>query len=261
MNTASEGNSYMTAPQLSLILPAYNEAHRIAETVEEAKSYFNSRSFSYEIIVSADGNDGTREIVAEMAKADPALSVIGNVERMGKGHGIRQAVHLAQGDIIGFADADNKTPIGEFDKVLPLLNDQYDLVIGSRALAQSQIERSQPFYRQLGSKGFGVFMHLVIGLHGVVDTQCGFKFFKRETALDLFSRQKIDGYMFDVEILYLAEKVGYKLAQVPVRWRDDGDSRLQLLGGNLRNMVDIFRIRFMSTADTSPVTTVPNSKY
>ena len=237
-------------PQISLIFPAYNEAKRIANTIAEAKRYFEAHSLRYEIIVSADGDDGTREIVAEMAKTDPTLSVIGNVERKGKGFGIRQAIPLAHGDIVGFADADNKTPIEELDKVIPLFNEQYDIVIGSRAFAESQIERAQPLYRQLGSRSFGIFMHTVIGLRDIVDTQCGFKFFKRQIAQDLFSRQKIDGYMYDVEILYLAEKAGYRIAQIPVRWRDDGDSRLQLLSGNIRNGLDIFRIRFMKIADT-----------
>ncbi len=242
-----------TGPRISLILPAYNEARQIASTIAQAKSYFEARSLSYEIIVSADGNDGTREIVAGMAKTDPTLQVIGSVERRGKGHGIRQAVPLAQGEIIGFADADNKTPIEELDKVLPLLDGQYDLVIGSRGLAESRIEHPQPFYRQLGSKGFGIFMRFVVGLHDLVDTQCGFKFFKRKIALDLFARQRIDGYMYDVEILYLARRAGYKLAQVPVRWHDDGDSRLQLLSGNVRNALDIFRIRLTPVPD--PATT------
>src|SRR5450432_4256725 len=146
-------------PAISLILPAYNEAGRIADTIAQSKSYFASKSLSYEIIVSADGNDGTREIVAEMAKSDPSLQVIGSIERQGKGHGIRQAVPLAHGHIIGFADADNKTPIEELDNVIPFLGDRYDLVIGSRGLPESRIERSQPLYRQLGSKSFGIFMH------------------------------------------------------------------------------------------------------
>jgi dolichyl-phosphate beta-glucosyltransferase len=228
---------------ITLILPAYNESRRIVQTIGEAKSYFERRQQGCEIIVSADGDDGTREIVAEMARTDPFLRVIGNVQRLGKGRGIREAVRLAQGAIIGFADADNKTPIEEFDKVEPLLCQGYDLVIGARALRESKIERAQPIYRRLGSKGFSLFMHTVVGLPGIVDTQCGFKFFQRAVALDLFARQRIDGYMFDVEILYLAAKAGYRIAQVPIRWRDDGDSRLVLLGGNLRNVIDIFRIR------------------
>ena len=239
-------------PQISLILPAYNEATRIANTVAQAKSYFEAREFSYEIIVSADGNDGTREIVAKLAQTDPTLCVIGSVERKGKGHGIRQAIPLAQGEIVGFADADNKTPIDELDKVLPLLRGdsgrQYDLVIGSRGMTESKIEKAQPLIRQVGSKGFALFMHLVIGLPDIVDTQCGFKFFKRDIARDLFARQQIDGYMYDFEILFLAQQAGYKIGQVPVRWRDDGDSRLQMVSGNIRNARDIFRIRFATSA-------------
>jgi len=231
-------------PSLSLIIPAYNEAKRIAQTVGEARDHFARRNLSCEIIVSADGDDGTRELVAEMAKTDPTLSVIGSPERRGKGHGIRQGVALARGDVIGFVDADNKTPIEEFAKFEPYLHEGYEVVIGSRALPESQIERAQPIHRRLGSKGFGVFMHAVVGLPGIIDTQCGFKFFQRSTALDLFSRQKIDGYMFDVEILYLAQQSGYRIAQVPVRWHDDGDSRLVLLGGNIRNAIDVLRIRF-----------------
>jgi dolichyl-phosphate beta-glucosyltransferase len=231
-------------PRLTLILPAYNEGKRIAQTLGETKAYFCARQFTYEIIVCADGNDGTRELVTEMAKSDPALKVIGSVERSGKGYGIRQGVALARGEIIGFADADNKTPIGEFDKFEPWLRDGYDVVIGSRAMRESQIEQAQPAYRRWGSKGFSIFMHAVVGLRDINDTQCGFKFFQRHAALDLFRRQRIDGYMFDVEILHLAEQASYRIAQVPVRWRDDKDSRLALLSGNLRNVIDIFRIRF-----------------
>ena len=229
---------------VSLVLPAYNEVNRIAGTIGEASSYFKQREYSYEIIVTADGNDGTRELVAEMARTDPTLRVIGSVERRGKGYGIREGVALAKGEIIGFADADNKTPIEELDKFTPWLRDGYEVVIGSRAMRESHIEQAQPLYRRWGSKGFRLFMHAVVGLHDINDTQCGFKFFQRHAAQDLFGRQRIDGYMFDVEILYLARQAGYRIAQVPVRWRDDGDSRLALLSSNVQNVIDIFRIRF-----------------
>ncbi len=231
-------------PYISLILPAYNESKRIASTVAEAQRYFEQRGLSYEIIVSADGNDGTRELIADMARSDPTLKVTGSVERGGKGLGIRRAIPLAQGKIIGFSDADNKTPIDEFDKFDPLLRAGADLVIGSRGAKESKIERKQPLYRQLGSKGFAIFMHTLIGLPDIIDTQCGFKFFQRAVAVDLFSRQRIDGYMYDVEILYLAERAGYRIEQVPIRWRDDGDSRLDLVRGNIRNVRDILGIRF-----------------
>ncbi len=229
--------------QITLILPAYNEVRRIAQTVFEATAYFEQRRWSHEIIVAADGDDGTRELVAQMAEEDPCLRVTGSIQRRGKGYGIRHAVTIARGEIIGFVDADNKTPIDEFDKLEPLLRQGYEVVIGSRALRESQIERRQPLYRQWGSKGFSVFMHAIVGLPGIVDTQCGFKFFQRRVAQDLFARQRIDGYMFDVEILHLAQRAGYRIAQVPIRWRDDADSRYAVLGGSIRNVIDIFRIR------------------
>src|SRR4051812_7994571 len=116
MKEADVGHDLQSRLSVSLILPAYNEVRYIAQTIQEVKAYFAQRRLPCEVIVSADGDDGTRELVTEMAKTDPALKVIGNVERRGKGYGIRQGVALAEGDIIGFADADNKTPIDEFDK-------------------------------------------------------------------------------------------------------------------------------------------------
>lgn len=227
---------------VSLILPAYNEAATIASTIRETASYFRSRGLRYEIIVAADGGDGTREQACETARQGEPVRVIGNRERGGKGRGVREAMALANGNIAGYADADNKVPIEEFDKFLPWLSQGYDVVIGSRAMQESQIEKRQPLYRQLGGKGFGVFMRAVVGLDGITDSQCGFKFFTRAAAREIFSRQQIDGYMFDVEILALARRLGYRIQQVPIRWRDDGDSRLDLVSGNLRNVADIFRI-------------------
>ena len=165
------------------------------------------------------------------------------MERSGKGRAVRESVVLARGRFIGYADADNKVPFSEYDKVRPLLAEGIEVVTGSRGLAESQIERRQPWYRQIGSRGFHAFMQTVVGLPGVHDTQCGFKFFQRQVAFELFRWQQIDGYMFDVEILALAHRFGYRIREVPIRWRDDGDSRLDLLRGNLRNVRDIFAIR------------------
>jgi dolichyl-phosphate beta-glucosyltransferase len=228
---------------LSLILPAYNEQATIVSTIEQAFEYFASRRIHAEIIVAADGDDGTRETVREKAAGNPDLKAIGHVERCGKGRAIREAMKLVRGRIAGYADADNKVPFEEYDKIRPWFEQGYDVVTGSRALAESQIERCQPWFRRIGSQGFHLFMQTVVGLPGVHDSQCGFKFFPRDIALCLFELQRIDGYMFDVEILALAHRLGYRLKEVPIRWHDDGDSRLQLLSGNLRNVVDIFRIR------------------
>ena len=192
---------------VTVIVPAYNEVRRIAATIEEIRTYFRSAGLTCQIIVSADGDDGTRETAAAESRPDDPIIVIGSAARGGKGRGIRGAVPLATGRIIGFVDADQKTPVSEFDKVRPAFEDGADVVIGSRGLRGSQIENPQPWYRQAGSRGFAVFMHTVVGLGSIPDTQCGFKFFRADVARTLFARQRIDGYMFDVEILYLAERL------------------------------------------------------
>lgn len=236
---------------VTVIVPAYNEAARIEGTLGEIRAYFAAKPYDCEIIVSADGTDGTRERVAAMAKSGGRLRVIGSSERGGKGRGIRKAVALAEGDVIGFVDADNKTPISEFDLFEPHLNNGCDVVIGSRGLTTSRIERAQPWFRRWGSKGFGLVMHAAVGLPDIVDTQCGFKFFRGSVARDLFRRQRIDGYMFDVEVLFLATSRGCRIAQVPIRWRDDGDSRLDLVTGNLRNVMDLLKIRWRRYDDAA----------
>lgn len=246
-------------PTISLIFPAYNEAARIRKTVQEACDYFEANNLTYEIVVAADGNDGTREIVAEMAISNPRIKVTGNDERRGKGYGLRQAIPLCSGRYIGFSDADNKTPITEFDKIMPLLQSGADLVIGQRPHGGQLIEKQQNLVRRIGSRVFKVYMHMMVGLRHIYDTQCGFKFFKAEVARDLFSRQKLDGYMYDVEILYLANRAGYQLEQIEVRWRDDGDSRLNLIAGNIKNFSDVAKIRRMH-ADTHVGYQVPSEE-
>jgi glycosyltransferase involved in cell wall biosynthesis len=231
-------------PFLTVIIPAYNEVGTIAKTLAATRSYLDAQSYDYEIIVSADGDDGTREKAREVVAGDERVKVIGSAERGGKGRGIRQGVAMARGQIIGFCDADYKTPIEELGKLLPAIVNGCDIAIGSRGVAGSRVEVAQPLYRQIGSRAFGIGMHLVIGLWGIRDTQCGFKFFRGPVARDLFGRGMIDGYMFDVEILHLAERSGYRIKEIGVRWRDDGDSRLELVAGNWRNFLDILRIRF-----------------
>ncbi len=232
-------------PYLSVIVPAYNEAKTIASTLGKMREYLDSSGRSYEMIVSADGEDGTRERARELARGDLRISVIGSPQRAGKGRGVRNGVLQARGQIIGFVDADYKTPIEEIEKILPWLDQGFEVVIGSRKVGDSKVEVPQPLYRRLGSRAFGVIMRAVVGLHGIRDTQCGFKFFKRDAARQIFGRQRIDGYMFDVEILRLANVLGYRVKEVGVRWQDDGDSRLNLVAGNLKNAKELLRIRFM----------------
>lgn len=230
---------------LSVVLPAYNEARSIRNTLTAMREYLDRQGYTYEIVVASDGDDNTPEIVQEIAKDWPALKLTAQPGRHGKGHGLRRGMRLTSGEIVGFIDADYKAPIDELTHLLPWLQQGYDLVAGSRGLGESKIERAQPRYRQIGSRAFGLVMHALIGLRHVKDTQCGFKFFTRPCADAIFSRTKIDGYMCDVEILVLAQKLKFKVKEVGIRWRDDGDSRLELVRGNLQNVRDLLRIRLM----------------
>lgn len=239
-------------PELSLIIPAYNEVRRIGSTLDAVREFLDTQEIDYEVIVCADGDDGTRERARE--RSDPRVTVLGSVRRGGKGRAIREGVARARGRIVGFIDADYKTPIDELPKLLTWIAKGYDVVIGSRGTAHGAvIEVRQPLHRRLGSHVFGLGMHLTLGLWDIVDTQCGFKVFTGAAAHDLFDRQRIDGYMFDVEVLYLARRLGYRIRQVGVRWRDDGDSRLDLVAGNWTNALDILRIRFARHPRPAPV--------
>jgi dolichyl-phosphate beta-glucosyltransferase len=232
------------SPDLSIVVPAYNEAASIGRTLGLMRDYLDRKPWTYEIIVSADGTDGTRERAAEFGAGDPRFGVIGTPERGGKGRGVREGVLRAKGRTIGFVDADYKTPIDEIEKVLPWL-DTHEVVIGSRKVGDSRVERPQPLYRRWGSRAFGMVMRRVVGLHGIYDTQCGFKFFRRDAARAIFQKQRVDSYMFDVEILRLARQMGYQIKEVGVRWQDDGDSRSPLITGTIKHAGDLLRIRFM----------------
>ena len=234
------------------MVPAYNEVRRIEGTLAGLKAYLDAQPWGYEIIVSADGDDGTREAAARFAAGNPRFAVIGSRERGGKGRGVRAGMPLCRGAVVGFVDADGKTPIEEVEKLLPWLEQGYDLAIGSRGLADSRVEVPQRLYRRLGSRAFGLGMHMLLGLRDIRDTQCGFKFFRAPVARDLFSRQRVDGYMFDIELLHLAARSGYRVKEVGVRWRDDADSRLELVAGNLRNLADLVRIRLGRYAHARP---------
>lgn len=230
-------------PQLSLVIPAFNEVATIQRTLRAIRAYLEPRGLTYELIVSADGTDGTREAAAELAGELP-VTVLGEPQRRGKGKGVREGVLASTGELVGFLDADYKVAIDEIEKVLPWFDRGFDVVIGSRGATGSEVRVGQPWYRRVGSKGFALVMRPLVGLYGIRDTQCGFKFFRAAVARDLFSRQRIDGYMFDVEVLSLAVRSGYQVKEVGVAWQDDGDTRLKLVSGNWRNMKDLFRIRF-----------------
>jgi dolichyl-phosphate beta-glucosyltransferase len=239
------------ACSLSLILPAYDEARAIAGTLAAARAHLDRRGGEYEILVPAEGTDGTREAARAAAQGDARVLVFGGPRRGGKGRAVRETVSRARGEVIGYADADGKVPFEEMDRLLPWLDQGYDVVIGSRARDDAHIDRRAPAHRRLGSRAFAAAVRLLVRLPGITDTQCGFKFFRAAAARELFARQRIDGYMFDVEILRLALRGGLRVKEVGVRWAYDDDSRLDMVRGNWRNAVDLLRIAFQSTNTSS----------
>jgi dolichyl-phosphate beta-glucosyltransferase len=228
---------------LSIIIPAFNEENRILVTVEKTVRFLRERPWRYELIVVDDGSsDHTAEKVQKAYVSCASVRCIRNPENRGKGYSVRQGVRVAQGGIVGYMDADYKTEISCLDRVVELLETGCDGVIGDRSAEASTIAVPRRGYRQIGSRVFRVLLHRLIGLDHLGDTQCGFKFFKRNIVQALFSRQRVDGYMFDVEILLLAKRCGYSIEAIPVLWQDDPDSRFNPVSGMARNLGELVRI-------------------
>jgi len=241
-------------PLLSMVMPAYNEEKRIGLALTRTMQYLDQRGWCYEIIVVDDGSaDATSAAVQEVAEgrdagaaALPGIRLFRNERNRGKGYSVRRGVLASRGTYVGFADADYKTHIESIEEVLRCLREGCDVAMGSRVLPESRIEREQPDHRRGGGRLFNGMLRMILGMKRFGDTQCGFKFFRGEVARDLFRRQRIEGYMFDVEILWLCERLGYRVREVPVRWENEPDSRFRLVSGMIRNLRELLRIRLSS---------------
>ncbi|MFH2012293.1 MAG: dolichyl-phosphate beta-glucosyltransferase [Pseudomonadota bacterium] len=228
---------------LSIVIPAYNEAKRIAPTLGQIDEYLAKKDYKYEILVVDDGStDETCKLVNEVAQQIPHIILLENRINRGKGYSVRKGVLSGRGEIILFSDADLSTPIQEIDKLAAWLDMGYDISIGSRALTGSEILEMQPWYRQAMGKTFNSLVQLLT-VSGIKDTQCGFKLFKKEAAEFLFEKQVIDGFAFDVEILFLANKNGYRIKEVPVQWVNSPCSRVHIFKDSLAMFSDLIRIR------------------
>lgn len=211
----------MSQPYLSIVIPAYNEAERIPKTLLEMDKQLESASYSYEIVVVNDGSkDNTGEVVKNMKKVVRNLKLIDFTENLGKGGAVRQGMLLSAGKIRLFTDADNSTSIDQFEKMMPYFKEGYEVVIGSRAIKGAKLDPPEPFHKQIAGKLGNLFIQLVV-LPGIWDTQCGFKAFTDEAAQKIFKASVIGGWGFDVEILALARKFGYRIKEVPVHWVND----------------------------------------
>ena len=230
---------------MSIVIPAYNEEKRIAGSLLETCAYMNDFGMEYEIIVVDDGSsDGTGRIVDHIAKDIRNVGLVRYEMNRGKGHALRTGVLATKGDLILVMDADLSTPMDELRKLMPYLSDGgFDIAIGSRALALSDIIIKQPWWRRGMGKTFNkIVKALVIG--GFSDTQCGFKLFKGEIARSLFGEAKIDRFAYDVEILALAKKKGFGIKEVPIRWINSPESRVDPVKDSLQMLADLVRIRF-----------------
>ena len=230
---------------MSIVIPAYNEEKRIAGSLLETCAYMNDFGMEYEIIVVDDGSsDGTGRTVDHIAKDVRNVRLVRYEKNRGKGHALRTGVLVTKGDFVLVMDADLSTPMDELRKLMPYLSDSgFDIAIGSRALALSDIIKKQPWWRRGMGKTFNkIVKALVIG--GFSDTQCGFKLFKGEIARSLFGEAKIDRFAYDVEILALARKKGYGIQEVPVRWINSPESRVDPVKDSLQMLADLVRIRF-----------------
>lgn len=228
--------------ELSVIIPAYNEEKRIETTLQKIVFYLkqNKNIKNYEIIVVDDGSkDHTREIVEKYLLSENFIKLNSFRENRGKGFSVREGALLAQYSLILFSDADLSTPIEELDKFLPLIAN-YDIIIGSRALKESDVKKHQPFYREIMGKTFNFLMRKITGLP-FKDTQCGFKLFKNCRVI--FQNQVLERFSFDVELLYLALKDNKKVAEIPVSWINDERSKVSPITDSLQMFKDILKIK------------------
>lgn len=228
--------------ELSVIIPAYNEEERIDITLQKMISYLKHNKLlqKYEIIVIDDGSkDHTREIVEKYLLSENFVKLNSPRENRGKGFSVREGALLAQYSLILFTDADLSTPIEELDKFLPLIG-RYDIIIGSRALKESDIKVHQPLYREMMGKTFNLLMRKITGLP-FKDTQCGFKLFK--DCREIFRNQVLERFSFDVELLYLAQRENKIIIEIPVSWINDQRSKVSPIKDSLQMFKDIINIR------------------
>lgn len=239
-------------PHLSIVIPAYNEEHRLPANMEKVIAYAQAQAYTSEVIVVDDGStDRTVDVLRPFAERYEGVRIIENDHR-GKAYAVRTGMLASRGDYALFTDADLPTPLGELPKLMMLAKSGYDVVIGSReGLGARRV--GEPWYRHLMGRVFNFVVRLVT-LRGFQDTQCGFKLFTNQAAHDLFHRMRLYGEDaklakgsaltgFDVEVLYLAQKFGYRVADAPVEWHYGESSKVHPVRESIRMFQDVVRVR------------------
>jgi dolichyl-phosphate beta-glucosyltransferase len=241
----------VAAPDLSIIIPSYNEELRLPATLRQIADYIRSANRTVEVIVVDDGSRDKTIAVAEQFKSEiPNLRVVSNGENRGKGYSVRHGMQEACGEIVLFTDADLSAPIAEVEKLLPAMKD-HDVAIGSRAVDRSLITVHESYFREFAGIVFNKIVRLILRLP-FVDTQCGFKAFRREKCKIIFEQQTIERFGFDPELLYLARHHGLHSIEIPVRWGHSPATKVSMMRDSIQMFVDVFAIRWNSLTGKYP---------
>ena len=246
------------APLLSLIIPAYNEGSRLPTTLPQVIAFVESQAYASEVIVvNNNSSDNTAAIVQEFAAQLPFVRLL-DEPIQGKGAAVRTGILAARGDYLFIADADLSMPITEVNKFLPPQLSQYDVAIASREVPGA-VRYNEPEYRHLMGRVFN-FIVKILAVRGFQDTQCGFKSFRRAAALDVFASQTINGWAFDVEVLFIAQTRGYKIVEVPIHWHYRANSRVNPIRDSIEMFSEVLKIRlngwrgrYTAPSNTEPV--------
>ena len=237
----------MQVPYLSLVLPAYNEARRLPPTLDRLAEFARGCAFSLEVLIVVEhSTDGTLEIASRFAAGEANFHVIDNKVQRGKGYAVRSGMLRARGEHVFYMDADLSVPLAAVHEFLRHFEENAgaQILIGNRQHARSLISRRQsPLRERMGKVFNGILQRLA--LSGMHDTQCGFKAFRASACREIFRRQTLDGFAFDVEVLLLAERLGYRIDDLPVEWINSPESKVNIVSDSLLMLRDTLRVRRM----------------
>jgi dolichyl-phosphate beta-glucosyltransferase len=232
---------------VSIIVPAYNEQYRIGNTLKKIDAYFKKKGCKYEIIVVDDGStDNTVKVIKSLKNKH--IHILKNGINRGKGYSVRAGIMDSENSLVLFSDADLATPVEEFDKMHDEIKKGYDIVIASRNLPESKVLVTRSIYRKIIGKTFPLIVRLLL-LRGIKDTQCGFKLLKSDAAKKVVKVQFIPRFAFDVEMLFIARKKGYKIKEVPVRWNDIKGSKVNPIKESFRMLMGIIKIKYYNITE------------
>jgi len=231
----------VTHPLLSIIIPAYNEEKRLPGTLDTIQQFLADQTYTYEVLVVENGSsDRTLAIAQGYAQKYPFIQAL-HEKRRGKGLAVRTGMLAAKGQFRFICDADLSMPIAEVNRFIPPLRPAAEIVIGSRE-APGAIRYNEPLYRHITGRAFSQVVR-VLALPGLRDTQCGFKCFQAEVAEELFPLQTIEGWTFDVEVLYVAQRRGYRIVEIPIPWYFNAESKVKIFRDLRKVVSDLVKIR------------------